>query len=86
MGLLVSDQCRHSVKVAIFQGLDKSIFKDRMNILSVLLSTVLGKMFITSPNESWFNPFGMSFAIIFTGVIISIGVLTVRAFLNKNSI
>jgi ATP-dependent DNA helicase RecG len=29
MGLLVSDQCKHSVKVAIFQGIDKSVFKDR---------------------------------------------------------
>ena len=29
MGLLVSDQCRHSIKFAIFQGIDKSVFKDR---------------------------------------------------------
>ena len=29
MGLLVSDQCSHSIKFAIFQGIDKSIFKDR---------------------------------------------------------
>ncbi len=29
MGLLLSDQCKHSIKVAIFQGMDKSVFKDR---------------------------------------------------------
>ena len=29
MGLLVSDQCRHSIKFAVFQGTDKLVFKDR---------------------------------------------------------
>ena len=29
MGLLASDQCSHSIKFAIFQGIDKSVFKDR---------------------------------------------------------
>ncbi|NLL80986.1 MAG: hypothetical protein GX231_01615 [Tissierellia bacterium] len=29
MGLLVSNQCKHSIKFAIFQGIDKSVFKDR---------------------------------------------------------
>nr|WP_308624544.1 RNA-binding domain-containing protein [uncultured Eisenbergiella sp.] len=29
MGLLVSDQCKHSLKFAVFQGTDKLIFKDR---------------------------------------------------------
>lgn len=29
MGLLVSDQCRHSIKFAVFQGSDKLVFKDR---------------------------------------------------------
>ncbi|MFR9538492.1 MAG: RNA-binding domain-containing protein, partial [Rikenellaceae bacterium] len=29
LGLLVSDQCKHSIKVAIFQGTDKSVFRDR---------------------------------------------------------
>ncbi|WP_409967486.1 putative DNA binding domain-containing protein [Bengtsoniella intestinalis] len=29
LGLLVSNQCKHSIKVAIFQGTDKSIFRDR---------------------------------------------------------
>jgi ATP-dependent DNA helicase RecG len=29
LGLLLSEQCRHSVKLAVFQGTDKLIFKDR---------------------------------------------------------
>jgi ATP-dependent DNA helicase RecG len=29
LGLLVSDQCKHSIKFAIFQGTDKLVFKDR---------------------------------------------------------
>ncbi|MBE0451842.1 MAG: putative DNA binding domain-containing protein [Clostridia bacterium] len=29
MGLLVSDQCKHSIKFAVFQGLDKLVFRDR---------------------------------------------------------
>ncbi len=29
LGLLVSDECKHSIKYAIFQGTDKSVFKDR---------------------------------------------------------
>lgn len=49
-----------------------------INILTILLSVVLGGKFITPPNESWFNPFGMNFAIIFTGIIILIGVIIVR--------
>lgn len=47
-------------------------------ILSILLSIVLGGKFITPPNESWFNPFGMNFAIVFVGIIILIGILIVR--------
>ena len=54
-----------------------------INIVSVLLSVFLGRMFITAPNESWFNPFGMNFAIVFTGIIILIGILIVRSFANK---
>lgn len=54
-----------------------------INVLSVLLSMVLGRMFIISPNESWFNPFGMNFAIVFIGIIILIGILIVRSFASK---
>lgn len=32
MGLLVSDQCRHSLKFAVFQGVDKLVFKDRKEL------------------------------------------------------
>ncbi len=32
MGLLVSDQCKHSIKFAIFQGSDKLVFKDRKEL------------------------------------------------------
>lgn len=36
MGLLVSDQCRHSIKLAIFQGKTKSVFKDRAEFVGSL--------------------------------------------------
>lgn len=32
LGLLVSDQCKHSIKFAIFQGTDKLVFKDRKEL------------------------------------------------------
>lgn len=32
MGLLVSDQCKHSIKFAIFQGTDKLVFRDRKEL------------------------------------------------------
>lgn len=49
-----------------------------INILTIFISVALGKRFITPPNEIWFNPFGMNFAIIFTGIIIFIGLIIVR--------
>lgn len=36
MGLLVSDQCIHSVKFAVFQGSDKLVFKDRKELTGSL--------------------------------------------------
>lgn len=36
MGLLVSDQCKHSIKFAVFQGADKLIFKDRKELTGSL--------------------------------------------------
>jgi hypothetical protein len=48
------------------------------NIMTILVSVVLGTQFITPPNGSWFNPFGMNFAVIFTGIVILIGVLIIR--------
>lgn len=32
LGLLVSDQCKHSIKFALFQGTDKLVFKDRKEL------------------------------------------------------
>ena len=32
LGLLVSDQCKHSIKFALFQGIDKLVFKDRKEL------------------------------------------------------
>ena len=32
MGLLVSEQCKHSIKFAIFEGTDKLVFKDRKEL------------------------------------------------------
>lgn len=36
LGLLVSDQCRHSLKFAVFQGVDKLVFKDRKELTGSL--------------------------------------------------
>lgn len=44
---------------------------------------LLGRMIIISPKESWFNPFGMNFAIAFTAIIILIGILIIRFFAKK---
>lgn len=38
LGLLVSDQCRHSIKFAIFQGNDKLVFKDRKELTGSLFT------------------------------------------------
>lgn len=36
MGLLVSEQCKHSIKFAVFQGEDKLVFKDRKELTGSL--------------------------------------------------
>jgi ATP-dependent DNA helicase RecG len=36
VGLLVSDQCKHSIKFAVFQGTDKLVFKDRKELTGSL--------------------------------------------------
>lgn len=48
--------------------------------IATLGSVWLGTMFITPPNDSWFNPFGMNGVVILTGGIILIGILIVRFF------
>ncbi len=37
LGLLLSDQCAHTVKVAVFEGTDQSIFRDRKEFSGSLL-------------------------------------------------
>ncbi|GAQ17586.1 lipoprotein-releasing system transmembrane protein LolC [Oceanobacillus picturae] len=48
-----------------------------INIITILVSVVLGTTIIIPPNGSWFNPFGMKFAVILTGIVILIVELTV---------
>jgi ATP-dependent DNA helicase RecG len=36
LGLLVSDQCAHSIKFAVFQGVDKLVFRDRKELTGSL--------------------------------------------------
>lgn len=38
MALLVSDQCRHSIKMAVFQGHQKTVFKDRKELTGSLFT------------------------------------------------
>ncbi len=38
MGLLVSDQCKHSIKFAVFQGTDKLVFRDRKELTGSLFA------------------------------------------------
>lgn len=38
LGMLVSDQCPHSIKLAVFQGVDKNLFKDRNELTGSLLT------------------------------------------------
>ena len=40
LGLLLSDQCSHTLKLAIFEGKDKTIFKDRKEFSGSLLKQV----------------------------------------------
>lgn len=37
LGLMLSDQCVHSIKIAVFEGKDKSVFKDRREFMGSLL-------------------------------------------------
>lgn len=37
LGLLLSDQCVHTIKVAVFQGTDQTIFKDRREFAGSLM-------------------------------------------------
>ncbi|WP_434310237.1 ATP-binding protein [Hominifimenecus sp. rT4P-3] len=37
LGLLLSDQCLHTIKVAVFQGMDQTVFKDRREFTGSLM-------------------------------------------------
>lgn len=37
LGLLLSDQCVHTIKVAVFQGTDQTVFKDRREFVGSLM-------------------------------------------------
>ncbi|MDF2946513.1 MAG: hypothetical protein K0S51_1192 [Bacillales bacterium] len=50
-----------------------------VNFITIIVSVILGTSYITPPNGSWFNPFGMNFAIIFTHIVFLIFVLIVRS-------
>ena len=40
LGLLLSDQCTHTLKTAVFQGKDKTVFKDRKEFSGSLLKQI----------------------------------------------
>ena len=37
LGLLLSDQCVHTIKAAVFQGTDQTVFKDRREFTGSLM-------------------------------------------------
>ncbi len=37
LGLLLSDQCQHSIKAAVFEGANKTVFKDRYEFVGSLM-------------------------------------------------
>lgn len=49
-----------------------------VNLMTFIISVLLGIGFITPPNPSWFNPFGMEIIIVLTGIALLIGQLIVR--------
>ena len=40
LGLLLSDQCLHTLKIAVFEGKEKGIFKDRKEFKGSLLKQI----------------------------------------------
>lgn len=40
LGLLLSDQCVHTIKIAVFEGKDKTVFKDRKEFFGSLLKQI----------------------------------------------
>ena len=50
-----------------------------VNFITIIASVLLGAVFITPPNESWFSPIGMEAAIVLTGVVLVVVVLIFRS-------
>ncbi|NMH73578.1 hypothetical protein HF078_10865 [Bacillus sp. RO2] len=50
-----------------------------VNLITIIVSVWLGTAFITPPNEGWFKPIGMNFAIVLTGVVLVVVVLVLRS-------
>lgn len=50
-----------------------------VNFITIIASVLLGAVFITPPNGSWFSPIGMEAAIVLTGVLFVVVVLIFRS-------
>lgn len=58
LGLLLSEQCKHTIKVAVFQGTDQSVFKDRREFSGSLfkqLNKVYEYIDMHNQTQSTFN-------------------------------
>ena len=58
LGLLLSEQCKHTIKVAVFQGADQSVFKDRREFSGSLfkqLNEVYEYIDMHNQTQSTFN-------------------------------
>ena len=58
LGLLLSDECSHTVKVAVFEGTDQSVFQDRREFSGSLfkqLEDVYSFIDLNNPIKATFN-------------------------------
>lgn len=58
LGFLLSDECSHTVKVAVFEGTDQSVFKDRREFSGSLfkqLEDVYSFIDLNNPTKATFN-------------------------------
>ncbi|WP_169819108.1 hypothetical protein [Anaerobacillus arseniciselenatis] len=72
----------HVIIVGILSRSIKFLYILLVNLVTIIISVLLGVGFITAPNPSWFNPFGMELVIVFTGILLWIGHLIVRVISN----
>ncbi|WP_085507268.1 hypothetical protein [Thalassobacillus devorans] len=49
-----------------------------VNLVTIMVSVLLGKEWITPPNVTWFKPLTQDSVVIFTGIVLLIGKLVVR--------